>query len=184
MSRIGKLPINIPKGVKVEVSESNFITVKGKLGELSRQIQKSIKVDSDDGVLNVTRATDSKEDRAFHGLNRALINNMVVGVSVGFEKKLEVIGVGYRATVKGNLLELNVGFSHPIVIVFPNEITVEVQQEKRKNAFITIKGIDKQLVGQVAAKVRSLRKPEPFKGKGIKYIDEYIRRKAGKAAAE
>ena len=184
MSRIGKLPINIPEGVKVEVSKSNFITVTGKMGELSRQIQTSIKVDLDDGVLNVTRATDSKEDRAFHGLNRALINNMVVGVSTGFEKKLEVIGVGYRAEIKGKNLELNIGYSHPIIIVLPDEVVVDVQQEKRKNAFVTVKGIDKQLVGQVAAKIRSLRKPEPFKGKGIRYIDEYVRRKAGKAAAE
>ena len=184
MSRIGKLLINIPKGVKVQVSKTNVVTVKGKLGELSEHIQKSIGVKIDGNVLSVNSKTNSKKDRAFHGLSRALINNMVIGVSDGYEKKLEVIGVGYRASARGNILELNVGYSHPIAMQLTNEISVDVKQEKRKNAFITIKGTDKQLVGQVAAKIRSIRKPEPFKGKGIRYTDEYVRRKAGKAASD
>jgi large subunit ribosomal protein L6 len=184
MSRIGKLPINIPEGVKIDISDNNLVTVKGKLGELSQQIHKDIKIEIDGNVMNVTRPSDSKTHKSFHGLSRVLINNMVTGVSEGFEKKLEVIGVGYRAEAKGRLLELHVGYSHPIVFEMPEEVNVEVQQEKRQNAFITLKSFDKQLLGQVAAKVRSFRKPEPYKGKGIRYIDEYVRKKVGKAAAE
>ena len=184
MSRIGKLPVIIPDGVKIEVSDDNTITVKGKLGELSQKIHKDIKIETEGNILNVIRPSDSKEHKSFHGLSRVLINNMVEGVSKGFEKKLEVIGVGYRASANGQLLELNVGYSHPIIIQLPDEVKVEVQQEKRQNAFITLKSFDKQLLGEVAAKVRSFRKPEPYKGKGIRYVDEYVRKKVGKAAAE
>lgn len=184
MSRIGKLPINIPDGVKIDVSDRNVVTVKGKLGELSQEINKDLKVEIKGTEVIVSRPSDSKAHKSFHGLSRVLINNMVQGVSTGFEKKLEVIGVGYRAVAKGQLLELNVGYSHAIVFEMPEEVTVEVQQEKRQNAFITLRSFDKQLVGQVAAKVRSFRKPEPYKGKGIRYIDEYVRKKVGKAATE
>ncbi len=184
MSRIGKLPISIPEGVKIDVSDKNIVTVKGKLGELSQKINKDIKIEINGTEVIVTRMSDSKTHKSFHGLSRVLIYNMVTGVSAGFEKKLEVIGVGYRAETKGKLLELHVGYSHPIVFEMPVEVTAEVQQEKRQNASITLKSFDKQLLGQVAAKVRSFRKPEPYKGKGIRYIDEYVRKKVGKAAAE
>ncbi len=184
MSRIGKLPIEIPEGIKVEVSKTNLVTVKGKLGELSQQVNPDIKIDIEGTTLTVTRPSDQKRHRSFHGLYRSLIYNMVKGVSEGYEKKMEVIGVGYRASVTGQLLELNVGYSHPIILQFPTDIKVVAEQEKRKNAFITISGADKQLVGQIAAKVRSFRKPEPYKGKGIRYVDEYVRKKVGKMAAE
>lgn len=184
MSRIGKLPVNIPDGVKIDVSDDNIVTVKGKLGELSQKIHKDIKLEIEGNTINLIRPSDSKEHKSQHGLNRVLVNNMVEGVSKGFEKKLEVIGVGYRASVTGQLLELNIGYSHPIVLQLPDEIKVEVQQEKRQNAFITIKSFDKQLLGEVAAKIRSFRKPEPYKGKGIRYVGEYVRKKVGKAAAE
>ena len=184
MSRIGKLPINVPAGVTIDISKDNVVTVKGKLGELTQKINPEIKFEIDGNVVNVTRPSDSKEHKSFHGLSRVLVNNMVEGVSKGFEKKLEVIGVGYKATVKGQLLELNVGFSHPIIFELPKEITIIVEQEKRANAFITLKSFDKQLLGQVAAKVRSFRKPEPYKGKGIRYVGEYVRKKVGKAATD
>lgn len=184
MSRIGKLPIDIPAGVTVDITKDNFVTVKGKLGELKQQINKDMKISVDDGVLTVKRPSESKSHRAFHGLSTALIRNMVVGVNEGFEKKLEVIGVGYRASLTGKLLELNVGYSHPIILQLPDEVTAEVAQEKRQNAFITLKSADKQLVGAVAAKIRSFRVPEPYKGKGIRYVDEYVRTKVGKAAGE
>ena len=184
MSRRGKLPINIPEGVTVDVSKSNFVTVKGKLGELTQQINQDMIISIEDGVLTVKRPTEQKRHRAFHGLSTALIRNMVVGVSEGFEKKLEVIGVGYRASLQGQLLELNVGYSHPIILELPVEIKAEVTQEKRQNAFISLKSADKQLVGAVAAKIRSFRVPEPYKGKGIRYVGEYVRTKVGKAAAE
>lgn len=184
MSRIGKLPIDIPDGVKIDISENNLVTVKGKLGELTQKIHKDMKIEIEGNIINVSRPSDSKIHKSFHGLSRVLINNMVQGVSEGFEKKLEVIGVGYRAEARGQILELNIGYSHPIVMEMPPEIKVDVQQEKRQNAFITLKSHDKQLVGEVAAKVRSFRKPEPYKGKGIRYVDEYVRKKVGKAAAE
>ncbi len=184
MSRIGKLPINIPEGVQIDISDDNVVTVKGKLGELSQKINKDIKFEVEGNVINATRPSDSKTHKSFHGLSRVLVNNMVEGVSKGYEKKLEVIGVGYRASVTGQLLELNVGYSHPIILQFPKEISIEVQQEKRANAFITVKSFDKQLLGQVAAKIRSYRKPEPYKGKGIRYVGEYVRKKVGKAATD
>ena len=184
MSRIGKLPVSIPDGVNIDISDKNVVTVKGKLGELSQEINKDIKIEINGNIISVTRPSDSKTHKSLHGLFRVLIKNMVEGVTTGFEKKLEVIGVGYRAEAKGRMLELNVGFSHPIVIEMPVEVNVEVMQEKRQNAFITLKSHDKQLLGEVAAKIRSFRKPEPYKGKGIRYIDEYVRKKVGKAAAE
>jgi len=184
MSRIGKLPINIPEGVTIDISENNVVTVKGKLGELTQKINKDIKFEKEGNVINVTRPSDSKTHKSFHGLSRVLVNNMVEGVSKGFEKKLEVIGVGYRASVSGKMLEIHVGYSHPIILELPDEVSVEVQQEKRANAFITVKSFDKQLLGQVAAKIRSFRKPEPYKGKGIRYVGEYVRKKVGKAATD
>ena len=178
------MPISIPDGVTIDVSDENVVTVKGKLGELSQEINKDIKVEIKETDIIVTRTSDSKINKSLHGLYRVLISNMIQGVSSGFDKKLEVIGVGYRASVKGQLLELNVGYSHAVIFELPSEVSVVVEQEKRKNAFITLKSFDKQLVGQVAAKVRSFRKPEPYKGKGIRYVGEYVRKKVGKAATE
>ena len=184
MSRIGKLPINVPAGVTIDVSKDNLVTVKGKLGELTQKVHHDITFKMEDGVMQLTRPSDSKHHKSIHGLFRVLVNNMVEGVSTGFEKKLEVIGVGYKASAKGQLLEIHVGFSHPIIFELPKEITVTVEQEKRANAFISLKSFDKQLLGQVAAKIRSFRKPEPYKGKGIRYVGEYIRKKVGKAATD
>jgi large subunit ribosomal protein L6 len=184
MSRIGKLPINIPSGVTVKIDNDNTVTVKGKLGELTQKINPEIVVKIEDGVLTITRPSEEKQHKAFHGLSRSLINNMIIGVSEGFSKKMEVIGVGYRAVATGQLLELNLGYSHPIIFELPAEVKVLVEQEKRANAFITLTSFDKQLLGHVAAKVRSYRKPEPYKGKGIKFTDEVLRRKAGKSASD
>ena len=182
MSRIGKLPINIPAGVSVSVSKGNIVTVKGKLGELSQQIIQDIKIEEKEGKIIVTRPTDQKRHKALHGLSRSLVNNMVIGVSEGFEKKMELVGVGYKAQAKGQVLELNLGYSHAIVIQLPTEIKVEATAERRQNSILTLKSVDKQLLGQVAAKIRSFRSPEPYKGKGIKFVGEELRRKAGKAA--
>lgn len=184
MSRIGKIPVDIPEGVKIDISKGNFVTVKGKHGEMTHQFPTEININQVENQIVVTRDADTKRLRSFHGLTRSLMSNFIEGVTNKFEKKLEIIGVGYRATANGNILELNVGYSHPIVMMISDEVSVEVLQEKRKNAFITLTGVDKQLVGQVAAKIRSLRKPEPYKGKGIRYVGEYVRSKVGKAAAE
>jgi large subunit ribosomal protein L6 len=184
MSRIGKLPIDIPEGVQINVSEENLVTVKGKLGELTQSVHPDIKVEIADGKLTLNRPTDGIQHRSMHGLYRALINNMVKGVSEGFKIQQELVGVGYKATANGQLLELSLGFSHNIVMELPEEIKVEAVTERGKNPTITLTSHDKQLVGQVAAKIRSLRKPEPYKGKGIRFVGEDIRRKAGKAAAE
>ncbi|MBP3254312.1 MAG: 50S ribosomal protein L6 [Bacteroidales bacterium] len=184
MSRIGKLPISLPQGVEIKVSDSNLVTVKGKLGELKQQIDPSIKLDITDGVLHLTRETDSKRDKALHGLYRSLVNNMVVGVSEGFHTTQEVIGVGYKAQAQGQVLELSLGYSHSIFFELPEEIKVETITEKGKNPLIKMTCCDKQLLGQVASKIRSLRKPEPYKGKGIRFQGEVIRKKAGKAAAK
>lgn len=183
MSRIGKLPIAIPAGVTVTVNSDNSVVVKGPKGELSQQVDVDIKVSVEDGQVHVTRPTDQKRHRSMHGLYRALIANMVKGVSVGFEIKQELVGVGYRAEVKGNILEMSLGFSHDIMIAFPKEVTVTAVTEKRANPIITLQSADKQLLGQVAAKIRSLRAPEPYKGKGIKFVGEVLRRKAGKSAS-
>lgn len=184
MSRIGKAPITIPAGVTVTVSDKNKVTVKGKLGELSEQVDRDIKVSVADGQVIVERPTEQKRHKAMHGLYRALIANMVVGVADGFTKQLELVGVGYRASHQGQVLELSIGFSHPIMIALPKEIKLNTITEKGKNPTVVLHSIDKQLIGQVAAKIRSLRKPEPYKGKGIKYSDEILRRKAGKTAGK
>ncbi|TDI79778.1 MAG: 50S ribosomal protein L6 [Bacteroidetes bacterium] len=180
MSRIGNSPIKIPEGVTVEVKD-NVVTVKGKLGELTQKIT-DVSVNVEEGNLSVERPSDAKDHRAKHGLYRALINNMVEGVTKGWTKELELVGVGYRARNQGQKLDLAVGFSHNIVLNIAPEVTVETISEKGKNPIIKLTSIDKQLIGQVAAKIRAFRKPEPYKGKGIKFVGERIRRKAGKSA--
>ena len=184
MSRVGKAPINLPANVQINVSKGNLVTIKGPKGELSQQIDPDIAVEVENGVLNVKRPTDQKRHRSLHGLYRALLNNMVQGVSTGFVRELELVGVGYRASSSGQLLELTLGFSHPIFFYLPDEIKVSTSQEKGKNPIIRLECSDKQLLGQVAAKIRAMRKPEPYKGKGVKYTDEILRRKAGKSAAK
>lgn len=184
MSRIGKLPIQMESGVQVDVAANNLVKVKGPKGELSLQVDPDIMVEVNDGEILVKRPSDQKRHRSMHGLYRSLIDNMVVGVTTGYQKKLEVIGVGYRAAINNGILELALGFSHPIYFLPPEGITISVEDGGRgKNPIITIEGIDKQMVGQVAAKIRGLRPPEPYKGKGVRYVDEYVRRKAGKTAA-
>ncbi|MCF8364828.1 MAG: 50S ribosomal protein L6 [Bacteroidales bacterium] len=183
MSRIGKLPISIAKGVEINVDDKNVVTVKGKLGELTQKVDPDIKVEVDGGTILVSRPTEQKRHKAMHGLYRSIIANMVQGVSEGFKITQELVGVGYKATAKDNQLELALGFSHNIVMVLPPEVKVETVTERGKNPLIILTSVDKQLVGQIAAKIRSLRKPEPYKGKGIKYLGEEIKRKAGKAAS-
>ena len=184
MSRIGKLPINIPDGVQINVSDDNVVTVKGKLGELHQKVDPLLKFEMNEGVITIVRGAETKEQKSKHGLYRALVANMVKGVSDGFQIEMELVGVGYRAEAKGQLLELSLGYSHNIVFELPVEIKVQTIVERSKNPRIILNSIDKQLVGQVAAKIRSFRKPEPYKGKGILYKGEEIRKKAGKAAAE
>ncbi len=184
MSRIGKAPISVPSGVDVNISKGNLVTIKGPKGELSLQLNPDISMEIEDGELNVKRPTDQKRHRAMHGLYRSLLANMIRGVTDGYVKELELIGVGYRANNTGNLLELSLGFSHPIMFYVPDEIKVETVNEKGKSPLIRLESTDKQLVGQVAAKIRSFRKPEPYKGKGVRYKGEVIRRKAGKTAAK
>lgn len=181
MSRIGKAPIEIPAGVTVTVKD-DVVTVKGPKGELSQKINPDLTVNVADGHVTLTRPSDDREHRAQHGLYRALIHNMVVGVSQGYRKEMELVGVGYRATSEGQVLELALGFSHAIFIKLPKEIKVEAKTERNKNPLIILESDDKQLLGQVCAKIRSLRKPEPYKGKGIKFVGEVIRRKSGKSA--
>ncbi len=182
MSRIGKAPIQIPAGVSIQVKD-NVVTVKGPKGELSQAVNPDIEVKVEEGVITFSRPTDNREHRAMHGLYRALVNNMVVGVSEGYKKEMELVGVGYRATSTGQVLELALGFSHAIYIKMPKEIKVEAKTERNKNPLIILESADKQLLGQVCAKIRSLRKPEPYKGKGIKFVGEIIRRKSGKSAS-
>lgn len=184
MSRIGKLPIDIPKGVEVTVSKGNLVTVKGPQGELTQQVNPDIVVKIENGRVELARPTEQKRHKAMHGLYRSLLNNMVEGVTKGYEIKQELVGVGYRATSKGQLLELSLGYSHSIYLQIPPEVKVEAVTERRANPIVTLKSADKQLIGQVAAKIRSFRKPEPYKGKGVKYTDETIIRKAGKAAGK
>jgi large subunit ribosomal protein L6 len=184
MSRIGRKPVSFGSGVTVTVDKHNLVSVKGPKGELKQQVDPDIKVEVGDGTVEVSRPTDHKRHRALHGLYRTLIHNMVVGVSEGFEKKLELVGVGYKAVATGNQLELALGFSHPVVMVLPPEINVETETKRGSNPIITLKCIDKQLLGQITAKVRGLRPPEPYKGKGVKFVGEVIRRKAGKTAAK
>ena len=182
MSRIGKLPVNLPAGVTVTVSPDNVVSVKGPLGELSQKVDPDIKVAVEGNVLTVTRPTDQPRHRSMHGLYRALIHNMVVGVSKGYEIRQELIGVGYKAEVKGQIIEFSLGFSHDIFFMLPPEVKAEVIQEKKNAPILILKSCDKQLIGQVAAKIRSFRKPEPYKGKGIRFVGEELRRKAGKSA--
>lgn len=183
MSRIGILPINIPAGVTITVDDENIVKVKGPLGQLTQKVDRDIKVNIEANVVNITRPTEQKRHKALHGLYRSLINNMVTGVSEGFTLQQELVGVGFRAESKGQLLELSLGFSHDIIFEIPPEIKVEAKTERRSNPIITLSSHDKQLLGQVAAKIRSLRPPEPFKGKGIKFVNEELRRKAGKSAS-
>ncbi len=184
MSRIGILPIELPAGVSIEVSSDNLVTVKGPKGELQQQVDKNITVKVEDAQITVARSTEEKDQKAKHGLYRSLLNNMVIGVSEGYTIQQELVGVGYRAEVKGNnLLELSLGFSHDILIQMPQEVKVEAKTERRANPIITLTSIDKQLIGEVAAKIRSFRPPEPYKGKGIKFVGEQLRRKAGKTAS-
>jgi large subunit ribosomal protein L6 len=184
MSRIGKQPVTLPAGVTLAIGNDNTITIKGPKGELKQTIDRDIKIEQKDGVVSVGRPTDQIRHRAMHGLYRALIANMVKGVTEGYKRQLELVGVGYKASNQGNLLDLSLGFSHNIIFEIPKELKVAASQEKGENPKIMLEGIDKQLLGQVAAKLRSLRKPEPYKGKGVKYVGEVIRRKAGKAAGK
>ena len=184
MSRIGLAPIEVPQGVEITIGDDNLVTVKGPLGQLSEQVKGDITVEMKDGSIEVVRQNEQKQTKAYHGLYRSLINNMIEGVSKGWEKKLELVGVGFRANNKGQELELSLGFSHNVVFLLPDEISVETQMERGKNPTVSLKSHDKQLIGQVAAKIRSLRKPEPYKGKGVRFVGEQIRRKAGKSAAK
>ena len=182
MSRIGKLPVNLPSGVTITVSDDNLVSVKGPLGTLSQKVDSDIKVEVENNTIILARPNDEKRLKSLHGLYRALIANMVTGVSKGYRKDLELVGVGYRAEANGQRLEMSLGYSHDIVMELPQEIKVETKTEKRSNPVITLSSIDKQLIGHVAAKIRSLRPPEPYKGKGIKFVGEQLRRKAGKSA--
>ena len=182
MSRIGNSPITITEGVTVTL-EGNVVSVKGKLGELSQEIDTAVKVKIDGDTITLSRESDNKDHRSLHGLYRALIANMIEGVTKGYSKKLEFRGVGYRAAVAGNALDISTGYSHNIVFEIPSELKVTAETEKGKAPVVTVSGVDKQLVGAYAARVRAERKPEPYKGKGIRYVDEYVRKKAGKTAA-
>jgi large subunit ribosomal protein L6 len=183
MSRIGKLPISIPAGVAITIKDDR-VTVKGPKGELVQRINPDLKVSIEDGVLSLSRPSDERAQRAQHGLYRALINNMVVGVSEGYKKQLELVGVGYRVTNTGQVLDLSLGFTHNIYLQLPDEIKVETKTERNKSPLIILESADKQLLGQVCAKIRSFRKPEPYKGKGIKFTGEIMRRKSGKSASK
>lgn len=183
MSRIGILPINIPQGVTVEVADGNVVKVKGPKGELTQKVHLDLGVKVEDEQVKLSRPTEQKRHKSMHGLYRSLIFNMVKGVSEGYEIKQELVGVGYRAEAKGQILELSIGYSHDIHIMLPKEISVSAVTERRSNPVITLQSADKQLIGQVAAKIRSLRPPEPYKGKGIKFVGEELRRKAGKSAS-
>ncbi len=184
MSRIGKLPVSLPEKVSVEILAGNVVKVKGPLGELSQKVDPDIKVDIEDNEIKVTRPTDQPRHRSMHGLYRSLLNNMVIGVSQGYETRQELVGVGFRVEVQGQLLVFSLGFSHQIHLMIPAEVSAEAPQVKKGQApILVLKSIDKQLLGQVAAKVRSFRKPEPYKGKGIKFVGEQLRRKAGKTAS-
>jgi large subunit ribosomal protein L6 len=184
MSRIGNAPITLPEGVEINISDDNLVVVKGKLGELEQAVNPEIKVSVNEGVISVSRSNDDKDMRSLHGLYRSLINNMIEGVSNGYVIEQELIGVGYRAKTQGQRLELSLGYSHPIIIELPQEVKVTAVSEKGKNPMLKLESCDKQLIGQVAGKIRSFRKPEPYKGKGILFKGEIIRRKAGKSAAK
>lgn len=183
MSRIGNKVITVPDGVSISV-EKNTVKVKGPKGELSEVIDPDFKFETEDGTFALKRPTDQKRHKALHGLYRSLINNMVVGVNDGYKKELELVGVGYKATAQNNVLELSLGYSHAIFLGIPPEVKVQAETAKGKNPIVTLESVDKQLIGHIAAKIRSLRKVEPYKGKGVKFVGEIIRRKAGKAAAK
>jgi len=182
MSRIGKLPIKLPQGVTISVKPDNSVVVKGPMRELTQAVDPDIKVEVDDGIVHVSRPTEQKRHKAMHGLYRALINNMVHGVSLGYKIQMEVVGVGYKAEAKGQVLDLSLGYSHDIYFQIPDQVKVETKTERRSNPVITLTSTDKQLIGQVAAKIRSFRAPEPYKGKGIKFVGEVLRKKDGKSA--
>ncbi|MGF1534047.1 MAG: 50S ribosomal protein L6 [Bernardetiaceae bacterium] len=183
MSRIGKAPITIPGGVTIE-HEANVVRVKGPKGELSQVIAEGMEVTIEDGELSVARPSEQKKHKAMHGLYRALINNMVIGVTEGYKKELELVGVGYKAVANGQVLEMSLGYSHSVFLQVPEEVKVSAETAKGKNPIITLESYDKQLLGQVAAKIKSLRKVEPYKGKGIRFVGEQVRRKAGKSAGK
>ena len=184
MSRVGNKVIEVPAGVTVSVSDKNEVTVKGPKGTLTQKVDPDIKIEQEGTVLKVQRPTDQKRHKALHGLYRALVSNMVVGVSDGYRRNLELVGVGYRANVNNNVLELSLGYSHKIFLAVPQEVKVTTLTEKGQNPKIFLEGIDKELIGQISAKIRSLRKVEPYKGKGVRFVGEQVRRKAGKAAAK
>ena len=184
MSRVGKSPITVPSGVTVTVGKDNVVTVKGPKGELKQPIDRDINVEVKDGEISITRPTDQIRHRALHGLSRALVANLVKGVTDGYTKKLDLVGVGFKAANTGNLLDLSLGYSHNIIFEIPKELKVSTETLKGQNPSITLEGTDRQLIGQVAAKIRSLRKPEPYKGKGVRYSGEVVRKKAGKAAGK
>jgi len=182
MSRIGNAPISVPSGVSIDISKGNMITIKGPKGELKQQVDPDMIISFEDGTISVNRPTEQKRHKAFHGLYRSLLANMVTGVNEGYKKELELVGVGYRCNNTGQLLELTVGYSHPIMFAIPDEVKLETVMEKGKNPAIILTSHDNQLLGQIASKIRAFRKPEPYKGKGIKFKGEVIRRKAGKTA--
>lgn len=184
MSRVGKAPISIPQGVTIDISKGNLVTVKGPKGELKQQVDPDLSIEIEDGSLTVSRPTNQKRHREVHGLYRSLINNMVEGVSQGYTKELQLVGVGYRASNTGQLLELILGYSHPVMFEIPAEVKLETKTEKGKDPIVILTSHDKQLIGQVAAKIRGFRKPEPYKGKGVRFVGENIRRKAGKTASK
>jgi large subunit ribosomal protein L6 len=184
MSRIGKNPVAIPKGVEISVTDNNVVTVKGPKGTLEQKVDSDLIVTIEDGELKLQRPSEQKRHKAMHGLYRSLISNMVTGVNEGFKKELELVGVGYRASNTGQLLELMVGFSHPVYMLLPDEVKLSTETAKGQAPKVMLESIDKQLIGQVAAKIRSIRKPEPYKGKGIKFVGEILRRKAGKTASK
>ena len=183
MSRVGKAPISIPEGIEIKI-DGNKVSVKGKLCELSETVHSDLSVKMEDGVLTVERPSETPNHRAMHGLYRSLINNMIIGVATGYKKELELVGVGYRASNQGQIIDLSLGYSHNIMLEVPAEVKVETEMKKGQNPLITLSSHDKQLVGSIAAKIRSFRKPEPYKGKGVRFVGEQIRRKAGKSAAK
>lgn len=184
MSRIGKLPITVPAGVAITIGDDNTVTVKGPKGEMKQSIARDMKVEAKDNELTIERPNEDKNSRAMHGLYRSLLNNMVIGVSEGFRKELELVGVGYRVTNNGQILELSLGYTHNIFMQLPDEVKVETKMERNKNPLILLESCDKQLLGQVCAKIRSFRKPEPYKGKGVRFVGEQVRRKSGKTAGK
>jgi large subunit ribosomal protein L6 len=184
MSRIGKKPITIPAGVTITIGDGNLVTASGPKGKLSQKIDSDMKLTLEDGVLTVERPSEQKRHKALHGLYRSLLNNLIIGVNQGYKNELELVGVGYKATNNGNIIDFSLGYSHNIYLIVPSEIKVETKMEKGKNPIVILETVDKQLLGLVSAKIKSLRKSEPYKGKGIRFVGEVIRRKAGKTAGK